>query len=140
VKVEKDAINTVRALYAPKDHEVFQLVPPDFGVIITQIYIEIGQPPITRESCWDIYLQLLGQFRALDSVHDIPRDMDERWGHALTLARDDHAKDIELIPNLQPLRNGDEVVGLGGSYYMGGVNNGEGLSILMHYLSSLTSH
>ncbi|KAJ7200583.1 hypothetical protein GGX14DRAFT_571988 [Mycena pura] len=48
VKVEKGAINTVRALYAPKDHEVFQLAPPDFGEIITQIYIEIEQPPITR--------------------------------------------------------------------------------------------
>ncbi|KAJ7775966.1 hypothetical protein DFH07DRAFT_766906 [Mycena maculata] len=118
IKVEQEAINMVCALYAPPDHEVFQLVPPDFHAIITQMYAEIGQPAVTRESCWNIYLQLLGKFCILDNLYNIPQDMDAEWGYALTMAREEHAKDIELIPNLQPL--------LG--YYMGGVNNGEGLS------------
>ncbi|KAJ7453164.1 hypothetical protein FB451DRAFT_1185414 [Mycena latifolia] len=43
------------------------------------------------------------------------------------MARDEHAEKMELIPDLQPLRNGDSVVGPNGSYYMGGVNNGQGL-------------
>ncbi|KAJ7240684.1 hypothetical protein C8J57DRAFT_1527356 [Mycena rebaudengoi] len=43
------------------------------------------------------------------------------------MARDDYAKEIELLPNLRPLRNGDSVIGPGGFYYMGGVNNGDGL-------------
>ncbi|KAJ7721440.1 hypothetical protein DFH07DRAFT_681133, partial [Mycena maculata] len=63
IKVEQEAIDMVRALYAPPDHEVFQLVPPDFHAIIAQMYAEIGQPAVTRESCWNIYLQLLGKFR-----------------------------------------------------------------------------
>ncbi|KAJ7791157.1 hypothetical protein B0H14DRAFT_2395934 [Mycena olivaceomarginata] len=127
VMVRQDAIDQVRNLYAPKDHAVFQLVPPDFAVIINQLYCEIGQPPVTRQTCWDIYLQLLNRFHALDDMYNIPHGIDEKWGYALTMARDDYVKEIELIPNLQPLRNGDSVIGPDGFYYMGGVNNGEGL-------------
>ena len=54
-------------------------------------------------------------------------EIDVKWGCALTLAHDDYAKENEP-PNLQPLRNGDTVIGSNGSYYMGGVNNGDGLS------------
>ncbi|KAJ7771896.1 hypothetical protein B0H14DRAFT_3096030 [Mycena olivaceomarginata] len=117
----------IRNLYAPKDHEVFQLVPPDFAAIVSQMYVEIGQPPVTRQSCWDIYLQLLNCFHTLDDIYNIPTDVDAKWGYALTLARDDYAKEIELLPNLRPLRNGDSVIGPGGFCYMGGVNNGDGL-------------
>ncbi|KAJ7899171.1 hypothetical protein B0H14DRAFT_2241077, partial [Mycena olivaceomarginata] len=110
-KVGQDAIDTVRRIYAPRDHEVFQLVPPDFGMIISQMYNEIGQPPVTRQSCWDIYRQLLHRFHTLDDIYHIPEDFDAKWGYALTMARDDYAKEIELLPNLRPLRNGDSVIG-----------------------------
>ncbi|KAJ7744298.1 hypothetical protein DFH07DRAFT_869843 [Mycena maculata] len=129
LKVEQDAIDMVCALYAPLDHEVFQLVPPDFHAIIIQMYAEIGQPAVTQESCWNIYLQLLGKFCILDNLYNIPQDMDAEWGYALTMACEEHAKDIKLIPNLQPLRN-DDVIEPSGFYYMGGVNNGEGLTQL----------
>ncbi|KAJ6475574.1 hypothetical protein C8R45DRAFT_1054726 [Mycena sanguinolenta] len=128
INVNQEAIDTVRNLYCPQDHEVFQLVPPDFAVIITQLYVEIGEPPITRISCWNIYLKLLHCFHTLDDMYSIPEEIDAKWGYALTLARDDYAKEIELLPNLQPLRNGDAVIGSNGSYYMGGVNNGDGLN------------
>ncbi|KAJ6488757.1 hypothetical protein C8R45DRAFT_827113, partial [Mycena sanguinolenta] len=108
--------------------EVFQLVPPDFAVIITQLYVEIGEPPITRISCWNIYLKLLHCLHTLDDMYSILEEIDAKWGYALTLARDDYAKEIELLPNLQLLGNGDAVIGSNGSYYMGGVNNGNGLS------------
>ncbi|KAJ6488963.1 hypothetical protein C8R45DRAFT_1097301 [Mycena sanguinolenta] len=127
IKLRQDAIDTVRNLYAPGDHEVFQLVPPDFLVIISQIYVELGQPPVTRQSCWDIYLALLDRFHALNDTYNIPADIDAKWGHPLTMACDDYAKDIDLLLNLRPLRTGDAVIGLGGFYYMGSVNNGGGL-------------
>ncbi|KAF8188605.1 hypothetical protein K438DRAFT_1972295 [Mycena galopus ATCC 62051] len=91
------------------------------------MYVEIGEPPVPRQSYWDIYLQLLNCFHALDDTYNIPTDVDAKWGYALTLALDDYAKEIELLPNLRPLRNGDSVIGPGGFYYMGGVNNGDGL-------------
>ncbi|KAJ7483531.1 hypothetical protein FB451DRAFT_1170124 [Mycena latifolia] len=34
---------------------------------------------------------------------------------------------MELIPDFQPLHNGDSPVGPSGSYYMGGANKGQGL-------------
>ncbi|KAJ7466375.1 hypothetical protein FB451DRAFT_1340589 [Mycena latifolia] len=129
IQVQSGAIKEVRDLYAPQDHKVFQLVPPDFNEIIVGMYAEIGKPPVTRESCWDIYLQLLNDFRALDEAHNVPHDLDAEWGYALAMAGDEHAEKMELIPDLQPLRNGDSVVGPSGSYYMGGVNNGQGLDV-----------
>ncbi|KAJ6474357.1 hypothetical protein C8R45DRAFT_835079 [Mycena sanguinolenta] len=149
IKVRQDAIDTVRNLYAPRDHEVFELVPPDFSVIISQMYVELGQPPVTRQSCWNIYLALLDHFHGLDDTYNIPADIDAKWGYALTLARDDYAKEIELLPNLRPLRNGDAVIGPGGFYYMGGVNNGDGLgkswylgssTLFLMHKSGLDSH
>ncbi|KAJ6458318.1 hypothetical protein C8R47DRAFT_995285 [Mycena vitilis] len=128
IKVNSNAIHDVRGIFAPPGNEVFELVPPDFQAIIGKIYMEIGQPPVTRATCWGVYRQLLGVFRGLDTAHKIPRDIDADWGYALAMAGDAHAKDIELTPDLQPLRNGDDVIGPGGAYYMGGVNNGNGVS------------
>ena len=59
-------------------------------------------------------------------------DIDTKWGYALTMARDDCAKEIDLLPNLRPLRNGDAVIGKDGFYYMGSVNNEEGLGESLH--------
>ncbi|KAJ7131593.1 hypothetical protein C8R43DRAFT_895941, partial [Mycena crocata] len=128
ITVNPEAINDVQLIYAPREHEVFELVSLDFRLIIMKMYDDMGQPVITRDTCWHVYLALLGRFHALDEAHHVPHDIDAEWGYALTLARDDFAKEIELLPNLKPLRNGDNVIGSGGSYYMGGVNNGEGLS------------
>ncbi|KAJ6493749.1 hypothetical protein C8R47DRAFT_1195051 [Mycena vitilis] len=87
----------------------------------------MGQPPITRTNVWDIYMAILTQFQHLDNVHRMPPELDEHWGYALTIARDDHEDDIALIPNLTPLRNGLDAVAPDGSFYLGGVNNGLGL-------------
>ncbi|KAK6987744.1 hypothetical protein R3P38DRAFT_2805351 [Favolaschia claudopus] len=127
IKVRKENIDRVREIWAPRDHEVFQLVPPSFAVIIARMYEEINKPEITRQNCWDVYLALLAKFHALDAVQGIPENVDECWGRALTLAREDCASDIELMPNLQPLANDDDAIGDQGGFYMGGVNNGKGL-------------
>ncbi|KAJ7635707.1 hypothetical protein DFH06DRAFT_1139252 [Mycena polygramma] len=127
VKVDPQSVAHVRNLYAPPDHEVFELVPKDFGVLAAEFYLAMGQPAITRTNVWDIYMAILTQFQHLDNLHRMPTELDEHWGYALTIARDDHEDDIALIPNLTPLRNGLDVVGPDGSFYLGGVNNGLGL-------------
>lgn len=48
-------------------------------------------------------LHLLGQFWNLDTIHNILQNLDGEWGYVLTMAWDDHPKDIELIPNLKQL-------------------------------------
>ncbi|KAJ7480783.1 hypothetical protein FB451DRAFT_1030888, partial [Mycena latifolia] len=113
--------------YAPPDHEVFELVPPDFAQLATAFYLELGQPAVTRTNVWNIYMVLLTRFEPLDNVHQVPAELDQHRGYALTMARDHYEDDIALIPNLTPLRNGADVVGPDGSFYMGGVNNGLGL-------------
>ncbi|KAK6984175.1 hypothetical protein R3P38DRAFT_357729 [Favolaschia claudopus] len=72
IKVRKENIDRVREIWAPRDHEVFQLVPPSFAVIIARMYEEINKPEITRQNCWDVYLALLAKFHALDAIQGIP--------------------------------------------------------------------
>ncbi|KAJ7100918.1 hypothetical protein B0H15DRAFT_770072 [Mycena belliarum] len=128
IKVDPESISHVRNLYAPPDHEVFELVPKAFADLAVEFYIEMGQPSVTRTNVWDIYMEILTQFLHLDNAHRVPVALDEKWGYALTMARDDYQDDIDLIPNLVPLRNGEaDVVGQDGTFYMGGVNNGGGL-------------
>ncbi|KAJ6580543.1 hypothetical protein DFH09DRAFT_1246021 [Mycena vulgaris] len=80
IKVKPQAIEEVRALYASRDHDVFQLVPPDFHAIIARMHVTIGQPSVPRGTCWNVYLQLLEQFSVLDDIHNIPPDLDAEWG------------------------------------------------------------
>ncbi|KAJ7790095.1 hypothetical protein B0H14DRAFT_3571076 [Mycena olivaceomarginata] len=127
IPVNPIAIAEVRNLYAPLDHDVFELVPRDFAIIVGQIYQQLGQPSVTRTNCWDVYMDILTRFQHLDSLHGVPVERDEQWGYALTMARDDYKDDIELIPNQRPLHNGADVIGPDGAYYMGGVRNGLGL-------------
>ncbi|KAJ7615180.1 hypothetical protein B0H17DRAFT_1152872 [Mycena rosella] len=131
VKVDPQAVLHVRNLYVPPDHEFFELVPKDFAELAVEFYLPIGNPPITRTNVWTVYMSLLTQFQYLDNMHRVPVEMDTHWGYALTMAQDNHVDDIERIPNLTPLQNGSDVVGLGpnGMPYMGGVNNGLGLTL-----------
>lgn len=56
-------IEEVRGRYAPPQHEVFQLVPPEFKAIRDQCYGQIGRPTVSFDSCWDVYWNLLGSVR-----------------------------------------------------------------------------
>ncbi|KAJ7610495.1 hypothetical protein FB45DRAFT_761394, partial [Roridomyces roridus] len=85
VKVQPEAIDEVRDLYTPRNHEVFQLDPPDFNIIISGLYFELGQPAVTRQGCWEVYLQLRARFRALDEIYRAPVLLNERWGYTLTI-------------------------------------------------------
>ncbi|KAJ7189630.1 hypothetical protein GGX14DRAFT_580545 [Mycena pura] len=109
VQLHPNAIAQVRDLYAPLEQEVFQLVPPDFHAPATQLYNEISTPPPDE----------------LDEIHTSPAAVNDCWGRAMTISRDDyHGDDVELLPNLQEL---PPAMREGGMFYLGGVNEGRGL-------------
>ncbi|KAF8178791.1 hypothetical protein K438DRAFT_1769248 [Mycena galopus ATCC 62051] len=103
LKIEgrQDAIDTIRNLYAPRHHKVFQLVPPDF-------FRDHKYRRSNTDAQWG-YAYALTMARDDYAIH----------------------KEIELLSSSRPLRGGDSVIGPGGFYYcyMGGVNNGSGLGI-----------
>ncbi|KAF8218486.1 hypothetical protein L208DRAFT_1350965, partial [Tricholoma matsutake] len=59
IPVPSELLDEVEALYAPQDHPVFELVPHTFHERADNLYAAIGQPAITVETFWDIYLDLL---------------------------------------------------------------------------------
>jgi hypothetical protein len=61
VAVSEDIIQQMREQYANPDHPVLRLVPHDFDVVMRLSMEAIGNPPIHRDSFWDVYCQLLGQ-------------------------------------------------------------------------------
>ncbi|KAK7027184.1 hypothetical protein R3P38DRAFT_3315470 [Favolaschia claudopus] len=139
VTLDPNSIPDVRNLYAPPDHEVFELVPKDFGELAAHSYAEIDSPPISRSNVWEVYNALLSRFEHLDNLDRIPADIEACWGYALTIAREDHEDDIALLPNLTPLANGPDIIREDGSFYLGGVNNGHGLAAGPLW-SDLTAH
>ncbi|KZT62642.1 hypothetical protein CALCODRAFT_425825 [Calocera cornea HHB12733] len=56
-------------IYAPPDHAVFQLVPPEFHQEIQARYQYMGSPPIELKTFWPIYLALRG---ALSTSPGVP--------------------------------------------------------------------
>ncbi|CAK5264132.1 unnamed protein product [Mycena citricolor] len=130
VKVNQAHIDTVREQYAPPAHDIFHLVPPDFAEYISRFYADLGSPPVTRQTCWDVYRQLLRCFEELDQLLGTAGpSVDQIWGFALTQAADQYCDEIQPIAGLRPLRGGEDVIGQDGAYYMGGVNAGAGLGL-----------
>jgi len=62
IGVEQCAIDHVHSLYINQAHPVFNIVPPTLGGYFTSCYEQLGHPAITRESVWDVYLQMLDAF------------------------------------------------------------------------------
>ncbi|KAJ6558992.1 hypothetical protein B0H10DRAFT_1846232, partial [Mycena sp. CBHHK59/15] len=85
IAVDPASVAHVRNLYAPPEHEVFQLVPPDFASVAAEFYSQLGQPAITRTDVWDIYMALLTKFEDLDNQHRIPVELDQQciFGYAM---------------------------------------------------------
>ncbi|KAG1777542.1 hypothetical protein EV702DRAFT_1179381 [Suillus placidus] len=59
VTIDQDGIDHVRRTYIKPDHPVFDLVPQPLNHYIQHHYDDLGQPPVTRQSAWRIYLDLL---------------------------------------------------------------------------------
>ncbi|KAF9056938.1 hypothetical protein BDP27DRAFT_1152244, partial [Rhodocollybia butyracea] len=61
---DSDYIKEAEQLYAPPDHPVFELVPPEFNHWITQYYHQIGSPQVNHHTLWEIYECLLEKFES----------------------------------------------------------------------------
>ncbi|KAG6846489.1 hypothetical protein H0H93_013661 [Arthromyces matolae] len=121
IKVDKEAIDYVRNLYAPQDHPVFQLVPPTFAEYAVQFYEAMNAPPVSRHNIWEVYLILLDKFHELE---EIPEAYHADW---YRVAMTDEPEPLQLLEGLCELANGEDGMDSDGNYYMGGVNNGAGL-------------
>ncbi|KAG2132719.1 uncharacterized protein EDB93DRAFT_1041297, partial [Suillus bovinus] len=58
-----DGIDHVHQVYVKSDHPVFDLVPQALDHFIQCCYDDLGRPPVTRQSAWHIYLDLLHSLR-----------------------------------------------------------------------------
>ncbi|KZS86345.1 hypothetical protein SISNIDRAFT_492040 [Sistotremastrum niveocremeum HHB9708] len=59
--VGKSLIRRARSRFAPLDHSVNQLVPPEFGRWADECYRRIGQPAVSITTGWEVYNDLLRQ-------------------------------------------------------------------------------
>lgn len=103
---------------------MFDLVPCNFNGIISNMYVFLGSPEITRSSCWDVYLALLNKLEEPNIQPSVLHTL-ETWDS--TFVDGDDGQTPELLANSNPLANGPGVRTPAGSFYYGGVNHGNGL-------------
>ncbi|KAG1730995.1 hypothetical protein EDB19DRAFT_1912657 [Suillus lakei] len=87
-----------------------------FGEYIAQLYDQLGRPAVTRQSAWDIYLQLLDLLQHTD---ELPPQIELL----------DSSEDEEVVPLLD---NYKDLPPSNNTYYMGGVNGGLGMDTEHH--------
>ncbi|KAG1719695.1 hypothetical protein EDB19DRAFT_1836499 [Suillus lakei] len=88
-----------------------------FGEYIAQLYDQLGRPAVTRQSAWDIYLQLLDLLQQAD---ELPPQIELL----------DSSEDEEVVPLLD---NYKDLPPSNDAYYMGGVNGGLGMDTEHHH-------
>ncbi|KAG2125457.1 hypothetical protein DEU56DRAFT_873091 [Suillus clintonianus] len=114
VTVDQDGIDHVRRTYIKPNHLVFDLVPQPLDQYIQHHYDDLGRPPVTRQSAWHIYLDLLHSIQLAEQLPPpiVYGDVDE--------------------DNLPLLEHQRELLCADGTYYMGGVHGGLGLDVTDH--------
>ncbi|KAI0080939.1 hypothetical protein K474DRAFT_1588842, partial [Panus rudis PR-1116 ss-1] len=55
VAVPPEVFDEAERQWAPKDHPVFDLVPPDFAPFVREVYTRIGEPAIAYKTFWTVY-------------------------------------------------------------------------------------
>ncbi|KAI0666123.1 hypothetical protein C8Q78DRAFT_1072612 [Trametes maxima] len=69
ILVEPEKVAEVRERYsAPPDDPVFQLVPPAFEQLASEIYTSMGKPSISHESIWTVYVEMLTTLQVLTDI------------------------------------------------------------------------
>jgi hypothetical protein len=63
IGVPDSLFDEMEAKYAPPEHDVFHLTPPPFDSRANKYYEKMGRPPVTSNSFWDVYQQLLAVFQ-----------------------------------------------------------------------------
>ncbi|KAG1811329.1 hypothetical protein EV424DRAFT_1542550 [Suillus variegatus] len=113
VTVDQDSIDHVWHIYIKSDHPVFDLVPQPLDHYIQYHYDDLGRPPVTRQSAWRIYLDLLQSIQLAEQVPPpiVYGDFDE--------------DNLPLLEHQRELLCADDT-------YMGGVHGGLGLDASDH--------
>lgn len=57
-----ELFDELEGMFAPPDHDVFQLVPPVFGHWINIFYDSMDRPRISEDNFWPTYVQLKQSF------------------------------------------------------------------------------
>jgi hypothetical protein len=144
VKVEQEALDHVRQLYAPPDDPVFELVPPIFAAHADTLYEDMGRPEVTSRNVWEIYQGILQDLEVVQ--HASEQDAQEyaecleQWEvQASLLEGDDENGRVIPYPPIdgQELLGGMDHPNADGDFYLGGVNNGQGLGMCIHSSATL---
>jgi hypothetical protein len=99
----------MEAKYAPPDHDVFQLTPPPFDSRATKFYEEMGRPPVSSNSFWNVFQELLALFQDAELSEDLTEVLSDLENRTEQIAKEK----VDVLPGLKPLRLGATVVGDG---------------------------
>lgn len=102
------------AQWAPPNDPVFLLTPTPFDDQAQILYANLGSPPVSSNTFWEVYTNVLGAFRLVNSNVEL----DNVLSQPIDLAIDD----VPLLEGLQDLPNGQDDVGDHGYVYMGGLD------------------
>jgi hypothetical protein len=103
--ISTDMFDGMQQEWAPLDDPVFQLTPTSFHNQANDHYTSLGRPAISRGTFWDVYKLLLACFRQ--------GRVDVTIEEQFNLANFGAIQDMDLLPGLQDMRIGGEVVGDG---------------------------
>ena len=113
IGVPDSLFDEMEAKYAPPDHEVFQLTPFPFDSRANKYYEEMGRPPVSSDSFWNVYQQLLVRFQGAraepSESDDLTKVLSDLESHTERIAKEK----VDVHPGLKPLRLGATVVGDG---------------------------
>lgn len=131
VKVQPEAFQYVREQFAPPSDPVFELVPPVFAQCAGQVYAQIGSPQLNPANIWHVYREMVETLNNMTNSDGANANQDcidavDEWQVTESL------QDLNREPDISyPLIEGRELLGGieqdDGSFYLGGVNGGQGL-------------
>lgn len=116
VVVPPELFDEMEQKWAPPNDPVFELTPPAFQEQADTLYEGLGRPAVTSETFWIVYTQLLFAFRNQAQTPELAVALSN------TSADKDFVAEMPLIPGLQDLRHGGDVVGKHGYVYLGGLD------------------
>ncbi len=106
-------------LYAPPNHKLFELVPPEFAKSAKYYYGQLGRPEITHNTVWNVYMDLLVIFEE-NMMHVV-----EGWN--LTAYNENFNEDHKLVEEVRREIQAEETLMIDKEdCYIGGVNDGLG--------------
>lgn len=106
MKVDPQLLADIRETYAPSNHYVFDLVPPEFGAYAEEFMERMGRPEVNMDSFWVVYSELLGYFQALEEEESIQVALTERAQEPCPPQGFTQADPqfVPILPNLKPAR------------------------------------